>query len=60
MRFKTPGDTFAFRQALQREHNAPVEEFLPRSVANIRKATYRKEEMIGRKEPDFRSRKKRK
>jgi hypothetical protein len=52
----TPG----WLAALKREHNAPVTPYLPRSIARIRQATFIKGEMIGRKEPTFRSMKKRK
>jgi hypothetical protein len=52
----------AFKAALQREHNAPVTPFLPRSVARVRKASYEaiKDESIKRKPNDFRSKRRRK
>jgi hypothetical protein len=50
----------AFILALEREHNAPVTPFLPRSIARIRKATYIGSEMIGSKQPTFRSKTRRK
>jgi hypothetical protein len=54
--------TAAFRAALARPHNAPVTPFLPRSVAQIRKASYEaiKDESIKKKPNNFRSKRPRK
>jgi hypothetical protein len=35
-----------FKRALQREHNAPVQPYLPRSIARIRQESYIEGEMI--------------
>ncbi len=51
----------AFRAALKREHNVPVQPFLPRSIARVRKAAYEavKDESIKRKPNQFRSKRRR-
>jgi hypothetical protein len=61
-RFQKPSQPAAFTHALQREHNAPVTPFLPRSIARVRKASYEavKNVSISRKPLTFRSKSKRK